>query len=84
MQYDPNEEFDENCIIPIHYTTVEDFAYIPDGECREKYNPSDYGIDTSEIRLISGIMDYLELHGDEINELCNGLDFQDRECYSGG
>lgn len=84
LQYDPNGDFDESCVIPIYYTTVEDFAYIPNDEYRKKYNPSDYGIDANEVKLISEIMDYLELHGDEIDELCSGLDFQDRECYNEG
>lgn len=80
LYYDPECEFAENCVIPIHYSTVEQFVYIPDDEYRKKYNPSDYGIDSHEAKLIYKIMDYLERHSTEIDELCRGFDFQDRDC----
>lgn len=84
LDYDPDAEFEEKWVIPIYYDTTDRFAYIPDDEYRKKYNKdnsSDYGIDSHEAKLISKIMDYLELHGDEIDELCKELDFQNRECY---
>ena len=33
---------------------------------------NDYGIDLHEITLIKEIMEYLESHGKEIKELCEG------------
>lgn len=79
LEYDPDRSFEENCIIPIRYETLGEFAYIPNDEYRDKYNPSDYGIDLKEIILIKEIMEYLEAHSKEIDELCNGYDWEDRE-----
>ena len=79
LEYDPDKEFEEKCIIPIRYETLEEFAYIPNSEYREKYNPEDYGIDLKEIILIKDIMEYLETHSTEINELCAGYDWEDRD-----
>ena len=78
LEYDPDKNFDEKCIIPIHYDTLESFVYIPNEEFKDKYNPNDYGIDLTEIILIKEIMEYLESHSTEINELCNGYDWGDR------
>lgn len=72
LDYDPGNDYEEKMLIPIEYTTLEEFAYIPDGEYREKYNACDYGIDLSEITLIKRIMEYLESHKKEINNLCDG------------
>lgn len=77
LEYDP--EIVEKCVIPIRYETLEEFAYIPDKEYRDKYNPNDYGIDLREITLIKEIMEYLESHSTEINELCNGYDWKYRK-----
>ena len=55
------------------------FAYIPDSEYREKFNPNDYGIEYKEIILIKEIMEYLESHKEEINDLCVGYDWEDRK-----
>lgn len=79
LEYDPDKDFEEKCIIPIRYETLEEFAYIPNDEYRDKYNPNDYGIDLNEIILIKEIMEYLEIHSLEINELCSGYDWEDRE-----
>lgn len=81
LDYDPCADFEESCVIPICYDTVDHFAYISDDEYRKKYTPTDYGIDSHEAKLIFKIMDYLEKHSDEIDALCKGLNFQDRECY---
>ena len=40
---------------------------------------NDYGIEYKEIVLIKEIMEYLESHKEEINELCVGYDWEDRE-----
>jgi len=82
LEYDPEKDFDEKSIIPIRYETLEEFAYIPDKEYREKYNPDDYGIDLKEIILIKEIMKYLESHSTEIDELCTGYDWEGREINS--
>lgn len=79
LEYDPDKEFEEKCIIPIRYETLEEFTYISNSEYREKYNPEDYGIDLKEIILIKDIMEYLETHSTEINELCAGYDWEDRD-----
>jgi hypothetical protein len=74
LEYDPDMNFNEDCIIPIIYSVLEGFAYIPDSEMREKWNPYDYGIDYDEICLIKDIMEYFESHGEEIKILCYGFD----------
>ena len=79
LDYDPEKDFEEKIIIPIRYDTLDEFAYIPDSEYREKFNPNDYGIEYKEIVLIKEIMEYLESHKEEINDLCVGYDWEDRE-----
>lgn len=79
LDYDPEKDFEEKCVIPIRYDSLEMFAYIPDSEYKEKFNPNDYGIEYKEIVLIKEIMEYLENHSVEINELCVGYDFEDRK-----
>ena len=72
LTYDPAHDFSEDVIIPIYYDTLEEFAYIPDNKYREKFNPGDFGIDSSEIKIINEIMQYLESHKKEINDLVDG------------
>ena len=79
LDYDPEKDFEEKCVIPIRYDTLDRFAYIPDSEYREKFHPNDYGIEYKEIVLIKGIMEYLESHKEEINDLCAGYDWEDRK-----
>ena len=79
LDYDPEKDFEEKCIIPIRYDTLDEFAYIPDSEYREKFHPNDYGIEYKEIVLIKEIMEYLESHREEINHLCVGYDWEDRK-----
>ena len=79
LEYDPEKEFDEKCIIPIRYDTLDNFAYIPDSEYKNTYNPNDYGMDLKEIILIKEIMEYLEENSAGINGLCCGYDWEDRE-----
>ena len=79
LDYDPNKDFEENCVIPIHFSVFEGFAYIPDHEHKEKFRPTDFGMDYPEIVLIKEIMEYLENHKDEIDDLCVGYDWEDRK-----
>lgn len=79
LEYDPETNYEEKTIIPIEYTTVEEFAYIPDDEYRKRFNVDDYGLDLNEITLIKEIMEYLEAHKKEIGELCSGLVWEDRK-----
>ena len=79
LDYDPEKDFAEKCVIPIQYDVTDEFAYIPDSEYREKYHPNDYGIEFKEIVLIKEIMEYLESHSKEINDLCIGYDWEDRK-----
>lgn len=79
LDYDPALQFKKNCVIPIRYTAVERFAYIPDTEYREMFNPNDFGIEENEITLIKNIMDCLNEHDDEIQELCNLCDLNVRQ-----
>lgn len=74
LDYDPHMDFNEDTVIPIHYTALEEFAYIPDDKYREMYKPNDFGMDLNEITLIKNIMGYLESHKEEIGELCSGYD----------
>ena len=79
LDYDPSNDYEEKTLIPIEYTTLEEFACIPDNEYREKFNVNDYGIDLHEITLIKEIMEYLEAHRQEINELCSGYAWEYRK-----
>ena len=79
LDYGPEKDFEEKIIIPIRYDTLDEFAYIPDSEYREKFHPNDYGIEYKEIVLIKEIMEYLESHREEINDLCVGYDWEDRK-----
>ena len=78
LDYDPENNYEEKTIIPIEYSTLEEFAYIPDEDYRKMYNISDYGLVLDEIELIRNIMYYLESHGSEINELCEGFAYEYR------
>ena len=79
LDYDPSKEFHEDYVIPIHYCTVDEFAYIPDDRFKELYKPCDYGMDLNEITLMKEIMKYLESHRTEIAELCHGYDWEFRK-----
>ena len=57
LDYDPSKEFHEDYVIPIHYCTVDEFAYIPDDKFKESYKPCDYGMDLNEITLMKEIME---------------------------
>lgn len=48
---------------------LEEFTYIPQEELVKIYNPSDFGIDLNEIKLIKKIMKYMENYTTELNEL---------------
>lgn len=84
LECDPELSFDETIIIPIEYTTIEEFAYIPDDEYRKKFNVDDFGLDLNEITLIKEIMEYLESHKEEIAELCKGYCWEDRKDENDG
>lgn len=79
LDYDPEKDFEEQCVIPIRYEVLDGFAYIPDDEYREKFKTNDYGIEYNEIVLIKEIMEYLESHKNEIHDLCVGYDWEDRK-----
>ena len=79
LDNDPKKDFEEQCVIPIQYDTLDGFAYIPDREYREKFHPNDFGIEYEDIVLIKEIMEYLESHSKEINDLCIGYDWEDRK-----
>lgn len=76
---DPESNFEEKYVIPIHYSTLEEFSYIPDGEYRTKCQESDYGIDFEEIVLIQKIMKCLDKNKVEINEFCSNLEVESRK-----
>lgn len=78
LDYDPENSYEEKSVIPIEYTTLEQFAFIPDDEYRKRFNVGDYGIELNEIILIKNIMEYLEKHKDKINALCHGLAWEYR------
>ena len=81
LDYDPALDFEGNCVIPIHYTTIEEVCYIPHDEYCKLFKPTDFGVDYSEIKIIEKIMGYLEKHKQEINELCKGYLIEEREGY---
>ena len=78
LDYDPNKDFEEDCVLPIRYDVSYGFTYIPDREYKEKFHPTDFGIEYKEIVLIKEIMEYLEKHKEEIDNLCVGYDWEDR------
>ena len=84
LDYDPEKDFEEKCVLPIRYDTLDGFAYIPDDEYREKFHPNDFGIEYEDIVLIKEIMEYLESHKEEINDLCVGYDWEDRKIMDHG
>ena len=79
-----SDDFEEKCVLPIRYDTLDGFAYIPDSEYREKFHPNDFGIEYEDIVLIKEIMEYLESHKEEINDLCVGYDWEDRKIMDHG
>jgi hypothetical protein len=79
LECDPCLDFSEDLVIPICYDRLEGFAYISDAEYREKFKANDYGIDFHEIKIIKDIMEYIENHSTEINELLDGYCWEDRE-----
>ena len=79
LDYDPEKDFEEKCVLPIRYDALDEFAYMPDSEYREKFHPNDYGIEYKEIVLIKEIMEYLESRKEEINDLCVEYDREDRK-----
>lgn len=79
LDYDPEKDFEEKCVIPIRCDACDGFTYIPNSEYKEKFHPNGYGIEYKEIVLIKEIMEYLETHKEEINDLCIGYDWEDRE-----
>ena len=84
LDYDPEKDFEEKCVLPIRYDTLDGFAYIPDDEYREKFHPNDFGIEYEDIVLIKEIMEYLESNKEEINDLCVGYDWEDRKIMDHG
>ena len=81
LDYDPELEFREESIIPIHFTTVEEFCYIPHDKYIEMFKPCDFGMHTSEVKLVAKIMEYLDNHKEDIKKLCKGLLVDEREVY---
>lgn len=79
LDYDSEKYSEEKCVLPIRYDALDEFAYIPDNEYREKFHSNDYGIEYKEIVFIKEIMEYLESHREEINDLCVGYDWEDRK-----
>ena len=78
LDYDPENTCEEKTIIPIEYSILDEFAFIPDDEYREKFIIDDFGIDLHEITLIKEIMEYLEAHKEEIDKLCSGYSWEER------
>ena len=79
LDYDPDKDFEEKCVIPIQYDTLDGFSYIPDREYREKFHPNDFGMGYKDIILIKEIMEYLESYKEEIDNLCAEYDCENRE-----
>ena len=77
--YDPALDYSEDYAIPIEYSIADKYTYIPDVKFRELATPGDFGLDLTEITLIKSIMEYLESHKKEIEELCKGFDIEDRK-----
>lgn len=78
LDYDPNREFEQQCVIPIHYDAMYQNTCIPHDELIEKFKPNEGGIELSETLLACKIMKYMEEHKDDINELCLRYDLADR------
>ena len=70
---DTEGEYSEGFVIPVEYCEIEEFAYVNHRRYVELCKPNDYGIDSSEIRKICRLMNYMESHKKDIHELCTML-----------
>ena len=78
--WDENNNGEENFIIPIYCNILDGLCYIPQGEFKETYKDEEYyGIDLKEIEIVYKIMEYMELHKEEISDICYGCNWEDRE-----
>ena len=75
---DPESTYDENCMYCIRYDTLDNAIYIPDDYYREHFHPNDYGIMIEDIVIIHKIMDYIKENSEEIDKMCNGLGWVER------
>lgn len=74
LDYDPDRNFKEECIIPIHYDPLYDNVYIPQDELIDKFRPEEGGIELDEIKLIGKIMELLNDNKEKINNICSLYD----------
>lgn len=75
---DPEKNFEQNYVIPICYDSIDNVIYISDSEYKKNFKDTDFGITYSEIILIKDIMDYLNLHKEELSDICKLYDFEER------
>ena len=78
LEYDPDFNYDSNMIIPIVYDFCNEMCYIPDDKYREMYRENTVGIDLPEIIIIKDIMEYLQEHGRELENMSDFLDGESR------
>lgn len=69
----PSYETESEEIIPIYYDAINEFAYLPNDIMVNTFKPKEYGLDLKDIKLICEIMDYLEIHKEELTDLCSKL-----------
>lgn len=79
LDYDPDNEFTEQCVIPIQYDGLMDCICIPDNLYRKIFNPNDCGIESNEIKLIDKIMECLSKNKEEIKEVLRLCSFENRK-----
>lgn len=78
LEYDPDRNFEQNCVIPIHYDAMYESACVPQSELIEKFRPNEGGIELNEIILIERILRYMNENAANISELCLMYDLADR------
>ena len=79
LDFDPYNDSEENCLIPIRYNIVEDVVFVDYAELKNKYNPVSYGLASEQIDLIQKVMRCLDEHKDKIHSICHSLDGQCRQ-----
>lgn len=80
--YDPSVTGTRSEVIPIVYSVPNGFCTIDDKLYRELFWPMGLGIDSDEVGLIKKVMDYIEEHSADIDEMCDGLHIYDRNASS--
>ena len=70
---DPEDDYEENYVIPIRYDVLTKSVCVPDTDYKELMRDNDGGIDLEEINLIQVLMQYIEKNKATIDKYCSNL-----------